>query len=187
MRGKSSEGGYSIVEMLVGISLLAIILLAAARGAIATLSAATLAKEHSVATGLVTAAMAETVALPFTDLENGLNPTGDSGFSTDPSIVASGVTNCDATPPTSGYVLKLNGSVTPTATSSVPVCNGNTSEAPLVPHISSVNEGITYTIYTYPTTDTASPGIVTVVVVVTWKAPNGGIQKVVGEDGIAAP
>jgi hypothetical protein len=87
----------------------------------------------------------------------------------------------------SGYVLKLNGSVTPTATSSIPVCNLNASEAPLVPHISTVNEGVTYTVYAYPTTDTAAPGIVTVVVVVTWKAPNGEIQKVVGEDGIAAP
>ena len=87
----------------------------------------------------------------------------------------------------SGYVLKLNGSVTPTATSSIPVCNLNASEAPLVPHISTVNEDVTYTVYAYPTTDTAAPGIVTVVVVVTWKAPNGEIQKVVGEDRIAAP
>jgi type II secretory pathway pseudopilin PulG len=186
-RGDSGEAGYSIVEVLVGITLLAIVLLAADRGAIGTLSAAALGREHSVATGLVTAAMAEAVALPFADVENGLDPTADSSFSTDHNIVASGVTNCDATPPTSGYVLKLNGVVTPTATSSVPVCNVKTSEAPFVPHVSSVNEGITYTLYTYPTTDTASPGIVTVVVVVTWKAPNGSIQKVVGEDAIAAP
>ncbi len=51
----------------------------------------------------------------------------------------------------SGYVLKLNGSVTPTATSSIPVCNLNASEAPLVPHISTVNEDVTYTVYAYPT------------------------------------
>ena len=188
MRGDSGEGGYSIIEVLVGITLLAVVLLAADRGAMGTLSAATVAKEHSVATGLVTSAMAQAVALPFADLDNGgLNPTGDTTFSTDPNIVASGTTNCAATPPTSGYVLKLNGSVIPNATSSIPVCNPNTSESPLVPHVSVVKEGITYTVRTYPTTDTAAPGLVTVVVVVTWKGPGGGIQKLVGEDGIAAP
>ena len=98
-------------------------------------------------------------------------------FSTDPNIVKSG----------SNYLLELNGSVVPTATSTIPVSNTNSSETPIVPHVSTVNEGITYTVYTYPTTDTAAPGLVTVVVVVTWKAPNGGAQRVVGEDGIAAP
>jgi type II secretory pathway pseudopilin PulG len=175
-RDDTNEAGYSIVESLVGISLLAVVLLAADRGAIGSLSAATVAKEHSVATGLVTSATAQAVALPFADLQSGLNPSVDS-LLTDPNIVKSG----------SNYLLELNGSVVPTADSTIAVSNTKNPESPLVPHVTTVNEGIRYTVSTYPTTAPSAPGLVTVVVVVSWKAPTGGIEKVVSEDGIAAP
>ena len=181
-----ADAGYSIVEVLLAITILAVVLLAAARGVMGGLYAASVAKEHSLATGLMSAAMAEAVALPISDLENGLNPTVDN-LANDPNITTSGSTNCSATPPTSGYVLELGGSVAPTSTSTIPVCNTNTSESPLVPHVSVISAGISYTVRTYPTTSTLTPGLVTMVVVVTWKAPSGGTQRVVGEDGIAAP
>jgi prepilin-type N-terminal cleavage/methylation domain-containing protein len=185
-RGNDDQG-FSLIEVLVALTLIAVIFVAADRGAIEGLSAAALVKERSVASGLMTSAMAEAIALPFSDLENGLNPTTDTSFATDPNIVASGSTNCSATPPTSGYELKLKGSVVPTSTSTIPVCNTKTSDAPLVPHVSTVLEGINYNVYAYPTTSTSAPGLVTVVVVVTWKSPTGNAQQVVGEDGVAAP
>jgi len=52
-----------------------------------------------------------------------------------------------------------------------PVSNTNSSEPPLVPHVTAVLEGINYTVDTYPTTSTSTPGLVTVVVIVTWKSP----------------
>ena len=99
-----ADAGYSIVEVLLAITILAVVLLAAARGVMGGLYAASVAKEHSVAAGLMSAAMAEAVALPISDLENGLNPTVDN-LANDPNITTSGSTNCSATPPTSGYVL----------------------------------------------------------------------------------
>jgi prepilin-type N-terminal cleavage/methylation domain-containing protein len=183
---ENDNRGFTLIEVIVALAVLAIVLLAADRGAVESLSATAVAQEHSVASGLVTSTMAQAVALPFSDLKSGLNPSVDS-LSSDSNVLASGTTNCSASPATSGYVLELNGSITPSSTSTIPVCNTNTSEAPLVPHVSTVKEGITYTVHTYPTMSTSAPGLVTVVVVVTWKSPTGGIQRVVGEDAIAAP
>ena len=171
-----SEEGNSLIEVLVAITLLAGIMLAANRGAIGALTAAAVAKEHSVASGLVSASVAEAVALPFADLESGLNPTVDT-LANDANIVKSG----------SNYVLELNGTIVPSSTSTIPVSNSKTSETPIVPHVSTVNEGIPYTVDTYPTMSTSAPGLVTVVVVVSWKSPTGGTEQVVGEDAIAAP
>ena len=170
------DRGSTLIETLLGITLLAIILLAATRGAIGSLSAASIGKERSVATGIMSAAMAQAVALPFPYLVSGLNPTADS-LANDPNIVKSG----------SSYMLELHGNIAPTAASTIPVSNTNSSEPPLVPHVAAVLEGINYTVDTYPTTSTSTPGLVTVVVIVTWKSPTGGKDQVVGEDGIAAP
>jgi hypothetical protein len=84
-------------------------------------------------------------------------------------------------------MLELHGNIAPTAASTIPVSNTNSSEPPLVPHVAAVLEGINYTVDTYPTTSTSTPGLVTVVVIVTWTSPTGGKDQVVGEDGIAAP
>ena len=175
-RSGCDDRGSSLIETLVGVTLLAIFLLAATRGAIVSLSAASIGKERSDATGIMNAAMAQVVALPFPYLVSGLNPTADS-LANDPNIVKSG----------SSYVLELNGNIAPTAASTIPVSNTNSSEPPLVPHVAAVLEGINYTVHTYPTTSTSAPGLVTVVVIVTWKSPTGGTDDIVGEDGIAAP
>ena len=171
-----SDKGSTLIETLLSISLLAIILLAATRGAIGSLSAASIGKERSDATGIMSVAMAQAVALPFAYLQSGLNTSADS-LANDSNIVKSG----------SSYVLELNGNIAPTAASTIPVSNTNSPEPPLVPHVVAVLEGINYTVHTYPTTSTSTPGLVTVVVIVTWKSPTGGKDQVVGEDGIAAP
>lgn len=63
--------------------------------------------------------------------------------------------------------------------------NSNTAEAPLVPHIATVTAGVPFTVATYPTVSSAAPGVVTVTVIVSWKPPTGGTDRVVGETEIS--
>ncbi|MHB1988088.1 MAG: type IV pilus modification PilV family protein [Acidimicrobiales bacterium] len=182
---RGDQGGFTIIEVLVAMSILSVVLLGAERAVVESMSAATVEKEHSIATGLVTSAMAQAVAIKFQDLQDGLNPNAMCGT---PSV------NCLSNDPYvqlvgSSYVLKLNGAIVPTSTSTIPVSNTNTAEAPIVPEmeVSTVNQGIPYTVYTYPTVAASAPGLVTVVVIVTWRSPTGGIDRVVGEDGIGQP
>jgi hypothetical protein len=111
--------------------------------------------------------VADMTSLPFADLTAGLNPTVDT-LSNDPNIHVSGST----------YTLTLTGATLATT-------NANSSESPLVPHITTTTVGIPYTVATYP--EAISNGVVTVVVIVTWRSALGGIGKVVGETEIAAP
>ncbi len=182
-RQASADDGFSLVEVLVAMTLLALVLLGAERAITDTMEASLLAKEHSIATGLVTEAMAEAVAMPFQDLEQGLNPNVD--------CPALGGSNCVANDPYlvfngSNYQLKLDGSVVPDSTSIVPTANTNTSEAPIVPEVTTITQGVTYTVHAYPTIDSSAPKLVTVVVVVTWHSPSGE-ARVVGEDSIGQP
>jgi len=168
-RAVRGDEGFSIIEALVAVTLLTVALLAVERGSIAAISAASVAKEHSVASSLVSGDIAQLVALPFTDVQAGLNPTVDS-LTSDPNITKSG----------SNYIFTLTGATIATT-------NAKTSEAPLVPHIATVTVGIPFTVSTYPTTSSATPGLVTVTVIVTWKLPTGGTSRVVGQTQIAAP
>lgn len=163
------DDGFSIIEALVAVSLLTISLLAVERASIAAISASSVAKENSVASSLVSADIAQLVALPFADVDAGLNPTVDS-LTTDPYITKSGST----------YTFTLTGATLATS-------NSNTSEIPLVPHINAVTAGIVFSVATYPTVSAAAPGLVTVTVVVSWKPPTGGKDRVYGEIQIAAP
>ncbi|MGH9291625.1 MAG: type IV pilus modification PilV family protein [Acidimicrobiales bacterium] len=168
-RAARDDAGLSIIEVVIAMSLIAVVLLGAEWGVIGSMSAASLSKEHSVATALASATMAQVVALPFPDLQSGLNPSAET-LSTDPNISVSGST----------YTLRLNGATIPTT-------NTNPSDPPLVPHSSTVTEGITYDISTYPTVSSSAPGLVTVVVVVSWKGPTGSSDRVVSEDAVSAP
>ncbi len=163
------DEGFSIIEALVAVTILTVSLLAVERGSVAAISAASVAKEHAVASSLVSGDIAQLVALPFADVNVGLNPSVDS-LASDPYITKSGST----------YTFTLNGATIPTT-------NAKTSEAPLVPHITTVSAGIAFTVATYPTVSSATPGLVTVTVLVTWKPPTGGKDRAVGETQIAAP
>ena len=178
------------MELLIAIALLVTVLVGSEVVVSHSLNGVTVAKEYSIATGLLNQDMAEAVALPFADLQSGLNTAATCGspsvncLTNDKYIVKSGA----------NYVLEVNGSVVPSAASIIPVANTNSSEAPVVPQISTVlpQPGVTYTVRTYPTIlSTCTPGtescVVTVVVLVTWPSPTGGTDRVIGEEGIATP
>ena len=129
--------------------------------------AASAAQQRSVASTLISADVASATALPFSDLSAGLNPTADS-LPTDPEIQVSG----------SNYVFKLTGATLATS-------NSNTSESPLVPHISTTVIGIPYHVATYPVV--SSTGLVTLTVIVSWTSALGGTTQLVGETQIASP
>jgi prepilin-type N-terminal cleavage/methylation domain-containing protein len=163
------DEGFTIVEVLVAITLLTVVLLAVERGAIVDLSAASVAKEHAVATSLISGDIAQVVALPFNELQSGLNPSAESLGTDDPKYIQCVSGTC---------TFLLNGATIPTT--------NTTSDAPLVPHATTVNLGIPYTVATYPTTSAIS-NLITVTVVVTWTAPTGGTMRAVGQTQIAPP
>lgn len=156
-----------LLESLIGFSLFAVVILATGSGTMMSTVAASAAHQRSVAATLASADVASVTALPFSDLTAGLNPSVDS-LSGDPNIQTVGST----------YTLKLTGVTLATT-------NPNTSELPLVPHISTTTVGIPYKVATYP--EVASNGTVTLVVIVTWTSALGGTSQVVGETQIAAP
>jgi hypothetical protein len=173
-RGSDLQGdaGSSLVEVLVGMALLAAVVLGTLRGVMVTMSASSIAKERAVATSLVSGDLAQVEALPFSSLQSGLNPAADS-LSTDPRVstsVSSGVTT---------YVFRLNNATIPTS-------NTATAQSPLVPHITTVKIGIPYQVATYPTVASSAPGVVTVTVVVSWRSPSGGTLTAVGETLVTA-
>lgn len=171
-RSKAGDDGFALIEALVAIVILAVVLIAAEWGVATALSASSSAKYHDIASGLVSSTMASALALPFPELQAGLNPSVDD-LSNDPNITAvisGGVTS---------YVLNLTGATIATSGTSA-------SESPLVPHMTSVTDGVTFHVATYPTISSASPGLVTVVVVVSWSS-GGESNQVVGEQGVASP
>jgi prepilin-type N-terminal cleavage/methylation domain-containing protein len=121
------DAGFTIVEVLVAISLLTVVLLCTLQGVIVSLSAASTAKQRAIATGLISGDIATLTALPYISLQQGLNPAVDS-LSTDPRITAT-VTNGLTT-----YVFTGNGAT-------IPASNTASSQSPLVPHIQTVNIG----------------------------------------------
>jgi predicted lipoprotein len=156
-----------LLEVLIGFTLFAVVVLATGTGTMFTTVAASAAQQRSVAYSLVSADIANVTALPFADLTAGLNHTTDS-LGSDPNIQTVGAT----------YVLRLTGATLATS-------NANTSESPLVPHISTTTLGATYKVATYP--QAISSGTVTVVVIVTWHSALGGTGQVVGQTQVAAP
>jgi hypothetical protein len=172
-----TEEGFSLVEVVIGVALFTIVLLGTDLGAVVTMSSALSVREHSIATSLVSATVAEVEALPFSAVQAGLDPTADS-LTADPNIGT--VVNEDQT----DYVLNLNGAT-------IAACGTTSPESPLVPHVTTVTSGITYHVAVYPTVASASctsnPQVVMVVVVVKWTSPTGAVAEVTGETGIAAP
>ena len=161
------DQGSVLLEVLIAFSLLAVVIMAADSGTMFSTAAASVAQQRSVASTLVSADVANASSIPFNDLSNGLNPNAET-LSNDSNIQVVGST----------YTLKLTGA---TLASS----NTNTSETPLVPHISiSTIRGVAYKVSTYPS---SSSGIVTLVVIVTWTSALGGTAKLVGETQMAAP
>jgi len=167
------DAGFSLVELVVAITILAVAMLGVGEGLLATMTASSVARERSVATALVSGDIAKVESLPFATLEAGLNPSADS-LGADPEI-ASTVSGTGTT-----YQFKPTGATIP-ATSSA------SSEPPLVPHLVTVTDQVPYKVATYPTVNASTPGIVTVVVVVSWTSPSGNAVSVTGEAEVSAP
>lgn len=160
-----------LVEAIVAIGILAVVVVATELGMLDTFSAAGVAKEHDVANNLATAAIDGAIALPFADLEAGLNPSADS-LANDPEIRSAG---------SGSYTLAFDGAA-------LAATNTNTSEAPLVPHLTNtVNAGISYQVATYPTTNASDSGVVNVVVIVTWTSEIGQHEQFVSQAEVSAP
>ncbi len=167
------DGGFSLVELVVALAVLAVAVLGVAEGLLSTIVASSLARQRSVATALVSGDIAKVEALPFADLLSGLNPSADA-LSSDPEI-ATVVTSTGTT-----YLFKPTGA-------SIPAASTATSEPPLVPHVSTVRDAISYKVATYPTIAASAPGVVTVVVVVTWTDSSGDRVSVTGVAEVSAP
>jgi len=163
----SSAEGSTLIEVLIGSSLFAVVILATGSGTMFSTASASIAQQRSVAATLVSRDVATTESLPFADLTAGLNPSVDP-LATDPNVQTVGST----------YVLKSTGATLATL-------NTKSSESPLVPHVATVTVRIPYKVATYPSV--SSSGLVTLVVVVTWTSALGGSAQLVGETQVAAP
>lgn len=167
-------------------TILTLVLLGVEWAAIGAMSGAALAREHSDAASLVTQTIAEAEALPFSELQAGLDPSsgGDSSFTTDSNIVSVPTTTCS-----SGYQLALNSSCLEATNTSA--CQGVTDpppcETPIVPHIvTETLQGVSFSVATYPTV-ASTAGVVNVVVEVKWHSPTGNEAHVTGAVGVVAP
>jgi hypothetical protein len=167
--GAAGEDGSTLIEIVVGFALLAVVVLATASGIMAATAAAATAQQREVAATLISGDIAKIEALPFADVTAGLNPSSDS-LSSDANIQVSGST----------YTLKLTGATLATT-------NTKTSDAPLVPHIStSTVDTLNYQVATYP--EQSSSGAITVVVIVSWTSSIDATKaQMVGETVVATP
>src|SRR5450759_4326013 len=67
------ETGFTLIEVLLAFTILSILFFAVERAAIGGVTASSVAAQRATATSLATQAIAEAQALPFADLQMGLN------------------------------------------------------------------------------------------------------------------
>jgi hypothetical protein len=124
---------------------------------------------QQAAAGLLDQSMEEVRALPYQIVANGLS-TSDTTIATDQNIAVTGQA------PNQTYTFKPTNEAIPHASLSY-------TQAPFVPHISTkaVNN-TTFTIATYPTIVSGTPGVYRVTVIVSWSAGAlGGVARISAE------
>ncbi|MCL4499767.1 MAG: prepilin-type N-terminal cleavage/methylation domain-containing protein [Chloroflexi bacterium] len=165
---RRSEAGFSLIEVLVAFTVLAIAFVAIEGGAIGSITASVTAGQRSTATGLAAQAMAEAQALPFACLEKGLDTNLQTASSSWPKFI---VPNSEGS-----YNLELpnaNG----TTTNAGIILDNNVNSAcalpPLVPFgsVQHPGGGISYDVAVFPTVDPTNSNLVTVTALVRWSAP----------------
>jgi hypothetical protein len=172
---RHGDEGMSLVEIAATLAIFSTVVVSTQLAVQNALSAATIARDHTVATSLVSTAIYQAEALPFSTLQQGVDPTTEN-LCNDPNITCVGST----------YYLRSTGAV-------IAACGTAASASPIIPHTQSVSVGGTiYMLSAYPTvsSDSCSSGplLVTLVVVVTWHSPSKSVTNTVtAEVGIAAP
>src|SRR5438128_1451481 len=126
-----SEGGFTLIELMVAVGIMLVALLALAYTATIGFSDIALARQRQVASGLANQTIEQMRALPFDVVKKGLGNT-DLSSGSDPNITACGVNYC------------YGGEQIPRG--------ANPNVVPLVPHTQTIVVGpTTYTVKAYVT------------------------------------
>jgi type II secretory pathway pseudopilin PulG len=164
---RPEETGFTLIEVLLAFTIIGVLFFAVEWAAIGSVAASSVAAQRATATSLATQAIAEAQALPFTDLQSGLNCSQlHAAMGSWPEVAQSGSSCLNYT-----YTLQLSG------LSPVPILVANSAtsgQQPLVPFSSTVQlGGISYAIGVFPTGTGSPPSLVTVTAIVSWVgAPN---------------
>jgi prepilin-type N-terminal cleavage/methylation domain-containing protein len=153
----SSEGGFTLIELMIAIGVILVALLAMAYTATIGFSDIALARQRQSANGLANESIEQVRALPFDTLKQGL---ANNDVGADPNIT---VNTCGTPPPT---LYCFGGERIPTG--------ANPAVVPLVPHQRNVTVGpTTYTVSTYITyfNNDVTSNAFRITVRVTWTNP----------------
>ncbi len=170
---RSTEGGFSLIELLLAATLMLIALGGLSLVFTSTLTESSTNRSRQVADALLTKTMEQVRALPYATFEKGLH-TADAATG-DPRITSHGG---------SPVVLKYKGEI-------IPHGNQPTAPAPLNPHRPSpqVVEGVPFTVAVYPTRHATENGVFRVTVSVSWPNPRkpGGVEEVTTQTLLYSP
>jgi prepilin-type N-terminal cleavage/methylation domain-containing protein len=177
---RRDETGFTLIEVVVAITVLALVFFAVEWASAKTTTASVDATQQATESSLATLAIAEAQALPFADLQAGASPTNDTKWVLNSAcsalvdwpqvtyngtvVTVGGITSCS----TGGtYTLTLPGLAPPVGT----VLANNTAatgEAPVVPFVSTHTLGnVKYKVAVFTTDTTAgNSNLVTVTAIV---------------------
>jgi Tfp pilus assembly protein PilE len=159
------ETGFTLIEVMLAFTLLGVLFVAIEWAAIGSTTASVIAAQRETATSLAAKAVARAEALPFADLQAGLN-----------SSQLQAVLACSSWPEVTSngsgtYTLQIPG------TAAVGILTSNTAtsgEPPLVPFscppVQTVG-GVSYSVAVFPSPVTGNASLVTVTAIVSWTAP----------------
>jgi prepilin-type N-terminal cleavage/methylation domain-containing protein len=168
----ASEGGFTLIELMVAIGIILVALLAMAYVATIGFSDIALARQRQSANGLANEAIEQVRALPFDTLKAGL---ANNDVGADANIT---VNTCGIPPPT---LYCYGGERIPTG--------NNPAVVPLVPHQRSITVGpTTYTVSTYVTyfNNDVNSSAFRITVLVDWTNPaRGGVSTQVQTQTVA--
>jgi type II secretory pathway pseudopilin PulG len=162
---RRDESGFALIEVVAAFAVLGLLFVAIEWVAIGSTQASVTGSQRATATSLASQAIAQAEALPFADLQAGLNSTQLAAVlacSTWPQVASAG-----------GGVYNLQIPGTPT----VPILTANSAtsgEPPLVPFSCTPVQqigGVSYNVGVFPALVSGKPNLVTITAIVNWTAP----------------